>query len=385
MTLRPAARTSIRLLYVAVAAVVAVGGLLGATGCGNLALSADAFAGSLPAVGAPADGGAFGDVSSVGIGPEDVGPAQSARAFQGSPLCGIPAGGTVCDPDQPSDGGAACQSELPPAVVDSGPVGFPGADSSTADDASAYDDATPEDAGSGEDVATPPLDAGTAPDSSTPAPPYAMLACRVVEPPGSDAGFTPMCQVPGQGVDGARCTGGQDCAAGFECVGEPGQGVCRHYCCSNDCSENGGGSTAGDAAAPGPSDAAPNGPTPFCDIEPMSGYDGHLVPVCVTKPSCTLFQPCPPGAGAAATAETCTIVDATGTTACIPPGTQGVGESCEEAHCKAGLACWGIFPGRTCVQLCDASNPCPDGASCQSNYSNFGATDTSAGICPPPM
>jgi hypothetical protein len=77
------------------------------------------------------------------------------------------------------------------------------------------------------------------------------------------------------------------------------------------------------------------------------------------------------------------VDNTSGTTACVVPGPQGVGDSCEEAHCKAGLACWGLFPMRMCAQLCDASNVCPNGMMCQSNYSNFGTTDTSIGICEP--
>jgi hypothetical protein len=249
-------------------------------------------------------------------------------ASAGSPLCGIPASGAVCDPDLGGalDAGPGCGSAP-------GPSSDGGADG----------------ASDGGLEAGAPSDAGPAGSS---------LACRVLGE--ADGSVAPACAVAGSGDDGAACTRGADCAAGFECVGTPGKGVCRRYCCDNAC------------AAPA-TDAG--GSPPFCDIEPVAASPTLAVPVCVQKPSCVPFTPCPDPT------ETCAVVDSQGTTACVAQGAQTVGEDCERAHCRAGLACWGVFPERTCAQLCDAVNPCPGGQTCQSNYSNFGSEDTSLGIC----
>ena len=258
--------------------------------------------------------------------------------YQGSPLCGSPASVSACNPDETAgDAGAgSCQ-------------------------------------GQGDGDAAAPSDAGTARDGATDASATTSLACHVVPQGGSGGAVAPACLVGGAGQDGATCASGSDCAPGLECVGEPGTGVCRHYCCDNACPTGSSVPDGGDAG-----DAGNVGRVPFCDIEPMSAYPGNAVPVCVEEPSCTLFAPC------ATAALTCTIVDAQGTTACIPVGSQQVGESCEEAHCKAGLTCWGAFPNRTCQELCDATNSCPAGQACTSNTVNFPAPYT-AGICTTPQ
>jgi hypothetical protein len=210
------------------------------------------------------------------------------------------------------------------------------------------------DAGAGPtgDAGEAGVDAG-APDAAS------GFACRVL--PSEDAGVTPGCALAGDGLEGASCNTGQNCAAGFECVrGSTGLGVCRQYCCDNAC--------------PGGADAglAPE----FCDIEPMYGVPATAVPVCLQAPSCLLFQAC------ASPSQTCTMVDAMGTTACVAVGPQQVGQSCEEAHCGAGLTCFGTFPARTCAELCDATHVCPEGETCQTNFANLGTpSDPSAGIC----
>jgi hypothetical protein len=189
----------------------------------------------------------------------------------------------------------------------------------------------------------------------------------------ADGGTT--CGVAGPGQDGAPCQTGQDCTSGFECVGVGGSnasGVCRQYCCLNNCA-----SAAADAGVtPGGGADASATPPAFCDIETLHDNPTRAVPVCVERPSCMLFNPCPDPT------ETCTVVDSSGTTACVALGPVPVGQSCEEQHCGAGLACWGMFPVRTCAQLCDAMHPCAAPLTCGSNYSNFDTTtDPSAGIC----
>jgi hypothetical protein len=240
-----------------------------------------------------------------------------------SPLClppGSPASPQACDPDlsQGADAGPACPS---PAPVEAG------------------------------------AEAGL--DSGSNGPP----ACRVV--PGHDGGAAPACAIGGTNAGGAPCTSGSECAPGFECVGGPGNGVCRAYCCANICA----GGASDDAGTEVDSGAAPF----FCDIEPMAGSPSTAVPVCVQSAPCALLQPCTDPL------QTCAPVDPVGTTACIAPGSQDVGQSCEEAHCKAGLACWGTFPTRTCEQLCDATHTCPGATSCQTNFTVFAGSGT--GIC----
>jgi hypothetical protein len=353
-------------------ALTALAGLVTlAEGCANLALSADF---GISGVGdAAVNGGDQGKSDSAGLTPppsiDSASDAGTAAAFAGSPLCGIPSGGTLCDPDQAEapDAGeyGACLAQAVP-VVDSGPpTAMP--DGGSSEDAS-DDDAFPDDATPG-----PSPDAGVPYDSSVPAPVYSPLACHVV--PQGDGGVSPTCTVAGTGADGAYCMSGQDCAPGFECVGDPGHGVCRHYCCANTC-----GAPPPDGGSPTPLVDA-GVPPAFCDIEPLvngASAPSTAVPVCVQKPSCTLLEPCTDPM------QTCTIVDSSGTTACITAGSQDVGQSCEYAHCKAGLACWGVFPSRACVQICDATHTCPAPQVCQSNDTNFANSSAGLGICAVP-
>jgi hypothetical protein len=347
-------------------------------GCGPIGLGS---AGEL----VPADSDVFGGATDAGYAQGDAGggpvlPVVAADAavavedsgglaqsYPQSPLCGQKG---FCDPDNPQTQNSAeygfCQVQAAPPTPDAGVPG-PEFDAGLDDDAGPFDDA-----------GVPGIDAGAYRDagvgidssSSTSAP--STLACRIT--PGDGGAPNATCSIAGNGVDGASCTTGQDCAAGFECVAEGaanGAGVCRHYCCADDC----GGSATDGGVTPAPYDAGIA--QAFCDIETMAAYPSNAVPVCVTRPSCTPFQPCPTAG------QTCTLVDSMGTTACVTPGSQGVGQSCEEARCMESLTCWGVFPGRTCQQLCDATNPCPTGMTCQSNYSNFGSSNAGLGICLP--
>jgi hypothetical protein len=383
MTLRP----SFALLFPLALAMSASGAMLAwGTGCGNLALSPN-----LP------DGGiGGGDSGSIeypdGEAAPDSGTSNpiedagySIHAYNGSPLCAALDSVPVCDPDavQSPDAGpnyASCAAQaLPAATVDAG-NGSDDAASPQADDAgSPAFDAGFADTGAG---STPPMDSGTGADTGAPVLYGDGLACHVV-PQGGDGGVAPTCLLPGAGVDGSKCMAGTDCSAGFECVGQPGSGVCRHYCCDNTCGVSASGVGDGGAKADA-SDTAASAPVAFCNIEPMAAYPGNAVPVCVVEPSCMLFAACPGPNGTTNANESCTIVDSQGTTACVPIGSQMVGQSCEEAPCGDGLACWGQFPNRTCQQLCDPQHLCQSGQTCTSNQVNFPAPYT-AGICTTPQ
>lgn len=187
-------------------------------------------------------------------------------------------------------------------------------------------------------------------DSGPPAP---ELACRVAK----GATDAPVCSVAGSGGDGAACTTGEDCAAGFECVSSPGR--CRHYCCDpTTCKSTG----------------TSNGPF-FCDVQTQAAADVP-VPVCEPVQPCKLLgDTCGPDA-------TCSIVDpSAGVTSCVAIGPQRVGDSCESAHCGALLACLGAPGKRTCEQLCDASksDSCPTGQSCKQPWAVL--KTSSAGLC----
>ncbi len=171
-------------------------------------------------------------------------------------------------------------------------------------------------------------------------------ACRVVLGAGQQTETT--CTKAGDGTDGASCTSAADCAPGFECVGT---GTCRAYCCNSGVCDT--------------MTKATNGyETYFCDVANEHASSGAVVPVC------NLAVHCAPFSDTCNAGEACTIVEVNNgnglVATCDAVGTQKVGESCEQAHCAAGLACLGTLGARTCEQLCDTQHPCPpnSGTSC---------------------
>jgi hypothetical protein len=314
-----------------VLALVGLGGATAAVGCGDLTLGSSMSNATEPAGGnpySPSDASVGLDAGTVVMGPPDA----TATLWVGSPLCGIVSGEPpACDPDRryvPDAGppSALCQAEL----------------------ATTTDSGTPE-----------PMDAGAITD----------IGCHVTPQSQSlgdvDAGVgAPECTIAGRGTDGDNCATGTDCAPGFECVGAVGAGTsgqCRRYCCDELC--------------PGDGLDAGTAPWTFCDIQPLTEYPGHSVPVCMPGQTCTLFQPasapqCPPG-------ESCTVVDSLGMTSCVASGSEGAGQSCEMEHCMAGFACWGISGHRTCQQLCVPNDPnhgCPGYQTCSTNGVNLQGT-----------
>jgi hypothetical protein len=193
----------------------------------------------------------------------------------------------------------------------------------------------------------------------------ATLACRV-EPATSVAtdglGIATTCSVSGAGMAGTTCKEPTDCAAGFDCVGE---GSCRHYCCAGNsqCSSS-----------------------DFCDVQALASAATTKVPVCmpIEMPGCDLLSSLsdpPTGAVACPAGKTCAIVREDGTTGCVDIGPQGAGESCDRAHCEAGLACLGALNARKCYALCDAtkSSTCTAPMMCQGGLPLF--QDPSVGVC----
>jgi hypothetical protein len=296
-------------------------------GCDNISLSNGAdFSGAANAAGpAPSqhvDSGA------------EAGPAASA------PVDGAPG---VVAPTPSEDAGVASVTTGNPLcfysyAADSGAHNCqPDTSSQCGDDAGAYHPPS-DDAGDGGEPAS---------------------ACHVwADPEGQK------CLAAGPGLDGAQCQSGTDCAAGFECVGSPGQ--CRHYCC--------GGNASCDSAS-----------ATFCDVQSMasgtsSGTKSSLnVPVCEPVRPCTLLVGA--GAGSCPSGETCAVVKDDGTTSCVAIGNVGIGGDCGVYHCAAQLTCLGAIGSRKCFQLCEVDSPtvCPTGTTCTSSAQLF--ANANVGIC----
>lgn len=174
-------------------------------------------------------------------------------------------------------------------------------------------------------------------------------ACRV-RVDSQDGQPKPTCIAPtGGGNDG--CIVSTDCAAGYECVGSPGQ--CRHYCCDpTSCTAE----------------------QQFCDIQTMAEQGSLRVPVCMPVRSCKLLSTtgCVEG-------ETCAVVDDLGTTSCVAVGPAKVGESCDTTHCGANLTCIGVVGARKCYKLCDMTRTeCATGEQCKASAL---VKEPSIGIC----
>lgn len=198
----------------------------------------------------------------------------------------------------------------------------------------------------------PSTDAGTSNTTDGAAGVPSTVACHVVSA-SNGAVPAPACLVAGPGHDGDQCLKPTDCAAGFECVGSPGQ--CRHYCCDGTC-----------------------GKAQFCDIQTVADVGSLKVPVCAPVRSCKLLSQMGCGQG-----ETCAVVNADdGTTSCVATGPAQVGQSCEVAHCGEHLTCLGQTGSRRCYQLCDktASTPCSvGGEKCKGSAPLF--NDANTGVC----
>lgn len=194
-------------------------------------------------------------------------------------------------------------------------------------------------------------DAGTDAGGTTPD----GLACRVILDAKAST-TSPACGVAGTGDDGAACTTGSDCRAGFECVGDPGR--CRHYCCD--------------------STVCPTldgmGKAYFCDVQ------AEAVSASVKVPVCQVVQPCDLLRDKCATGMTCALVEPNdGVTSCVATGPAKAGQSCDVTHCGADLTCLGPEGSRTCQQLCDSSHLCPSGLTCTAKWQSL--KQLGVGLC----
>lgn len=261
----------------------------------------------------------------------DGGTILPTETFIGSPLCRVTEASCSPDPLAPIDAGITNKAGSHPVC---------GADPITTD------------AGSSTDI-DDTTDAGDIDDATAARP---EVACRV-RLDGSDKP-TPICEAEGEGKEGATCTAGTDCAAGLDCVTTaPGVLQCRRYCCSGSCGSK-----------------MPE--TRFCDVAPLA-KENRLVPVCAPIKACKLLSTddCPVG-------ETCAVVTDMGTTSCVAVGKAIAGESCEEAHCAAGLNCLGQIGARKCYQICAiGGRDCTDPQICKGN-SLF--KDEGFGVCQAP-
>ena len=295
-----------RSLLFAVAAALILGcGLSATTSSDN-----SSFGGSDNA--SPPTGGG----GTVAFGAPD-GAADAGRAsdISGSALCAHTS--SDCFPDGPQNGFAQCV-----VSADGGPASGGGSGSGG-------------DADGGED--------GGAAAVMT-------EACRVrLDTSGAPK---PVCMASGAGQDGAECNVSTDCAAGYECVGSPGQ--CRHYCC--------------DVSACTTSQQ-------FCDIQTVADVGSLRVPVCMPVRPCKLLA-----TDGCANSEQCEVVDDQGTTSCVALGPLKEGDSCETNHCGENLTCLGVPGSRKCYKLCETQkNDCAAGESCKSSAPLF--RDPAIGVC----
>lgn len=243
--------------------------------------------------------------------------AGRASDTSGSPLCAHTS--SDCFPDGPQNGFEQCI-----VTADAGASG--GANGAGGDDAGA-------DGGATTAIVTE--------------------ACRVRLDTSSAP--KPVCVANGEGKEGAQCLVATDCAAGYECVGSPGQ--CRHYCCS------------ASACASGQQ---------FCDIQTVAEIGSLRVPVCMPVRSCKLLA-----TDGCSVGEQCEVVDDQGTTSCVAVGPLHAGDSCETNHCGEHLTCLGVPGSRKCYTLCDTQqNDCSTGETCKSGAPLF--KDSEIGVCVKP-
>jgi hypothetical protein len=182
---------------------------------------------------------------------------------------------------------------------------------------------------------------------------HAQLACHV-QPANGDAGVQPVCTPPGSSTGGMQCNGPTDCAPGYECVGD---GVCRHYCCAGDCTNQ----------------------DEFCDIQPMVADPVTKVPVCMPIDGpCRLLDPssCNPST------ETCAVVRDNGARGCVAVGSGHAGDECDTDHCAQDRVCLGPAGARRCYVLCHTtpgSTECGAKQTCKGGLPLFPMP--SIGIC----
>ncbi|APR83689.1 Hypothetical protein A7982_09038 [Minicystis rosea] len=160
--------------------------------------------------------------------------------------------------------------------------------------------------------------------------PAATPACVPVPENGS---VSPACFPAGTGKTGSTCTQQSDCAAGYFCVTSEGQ--CRKLCCGGDWS--------------GCESASEHCIQALDYGDGMGGKVSTGAMLCFPVNTCNALEP----SSCTQPGTACLIADATGATACLPPGAGGAGQPCP---CQGGFACVADAPDAspTCHRLCGA-------------------------------
>jgi hypothetical protein len=149
----------------------------------------------------------------------------------------------------------------------------------------------------------------------------------------------------GTGESGDACTAQDECAPGYLCA----EGQCRKLCCGGDWS------------------ACPSEGEHCFKRLSVKGADGAVVDtgamLCYPVGTCDLLDPVD---SCLADGEACQIVDASGASACLPPGAGEQGDPCP---CKGGYLCADLGDEQVCRKLCKAveggGDPyCADGEAC---------------------
>lgn len=147
----------------------------------------------------------------------------------------------------------------------------------------------------------------------------------------SSGAIIPSCQGAGTRTNGETCANANDCEPGYACP----DGQCRKLCCGRDWSES------------------------ACDEGYGCYRDWSFLVNDVATPTgaylcfptgCDIFtsDDCPSG-------RDCKIIDPRGTTACVPPSPERLGERCTPPSvCGRGLACVGQPGEEVCRRLCRA-------------------------------
>jgi hypothetical protein len=159
------------------------------------------------------------------------------------------------------------------------------------------------------------------------------------------SGRTAQCEPAGQGILGAPCFSGADCAPGLACVEGNGTAQCRPYCCRG-------------------GDNCPSGT--FCDQRQTRESSKEAQPitisVCMPATDCRFDDPypCPVDRTCSCPSGTaCGVVRSDGTTACVAPGNGSEGQPCP---CAAGHVCSDTL--HACLKVCrltSKTSSCGDG------------------------
>lgn len=148
----------------------------------------------------------------------------------------------------------------------------------------------------------------------------------------SGAAITPACSPStGTGKTGKACTQQDECAPGYLCA----EGQCRKLCCGGDWT-----------GCDSPQEHCYN---VLSYGDGMGGATDTGAMLCYPVNDCDVLTP----SSCTKAGTVCMIVDGTGATGCIPPGSGGSGDPCP---CQGGFTCVSDMEGvaPTCHRLCGA-------------------------------